>query len=87
MKINGLRYLWRAVDHQGEILDTVVAVKRDKAAALKHEEIWPTAEYRHRQTSSYSAAMKEIGNADRHEVGRRLNNRAENSDQEPAIAH
>ena len=27
---------------------------------------------------SYSAAMKEIGNADRQEVGGRLNNRAEN---------
>jgi putative transposase len=30
---------------------------------------------------SYPTAMKEIGNADRHEVGRRLNNRAENSHQ------
>jgi putative transposase len=30
---------------------------------------------------SYPAAMREIGNADRHEVGRRLNNRAENSHQ------
>jgi putative transposase len=30
---------------------------------------------------SYSAAMKEVGAADRHEVGRRLNNRAENSRQ------
>src|SRR5579863_3260253 len=30
---------------------------------------------------SYSAAMKEVGAADRHEVGRRLNNRAENSHQ------
>jgi putative transposase len=30
---------------------------------------------------SYSAAMKEIGSADRHEVGRSLNNRAENSHQ------
>ena len=30
---------------------------------------------------SYCAATKEIGNADRHEVGRRLNNRAENSHQ------
>jgi transposase-like protein len=28
---------------------------------------------------SYSAAMKELGNADRLEVGGRLNNRAENS--------
>src|SRR5450432_1020105 len=30
---------------------------------------------------SYPAAMKELGIADRHEVGRRLNNRAENSHQ------
>ena len=30
---------------------------------------------------SYSAAMNEIGVADRHEVGGRLNNRAENSHQ------
>ena len=30
---------------------------------------------------AYSAAMDEIGAADRHEVGRRLNNRAENSHQ------
>ncbi len=31
--------------------------------------------------SSYPAAMSEIGNVDRQEVGRRLNNRAENSHQ------
>ena len=30
---------------------------------------------------SYGAALKEIGNADRQEVGRWLNNRAENSHQ------
>jgi putative transposase len=30
---------------------------------------------------SYSAAMDEIGAADRHQVGPRLNNRAENSHQ------
>ena len=36
VKINGkLRYLWRAVDHEGEVLETVVTAKRDKAAALK----------------------------------------------------
>jgi putative transposase len=36
VKINGkLRYLWRAVDHEGEILETAVTVKRDEAAALK----------------------------------------------------
>ncbi len=30
---------------------------------------------------AYSSAMREVGNADRQEVGRRLNNRAENSHQ------
>jgi putative transposase len=35
-KINGkLCYFWRAVDHESEVLETVVMAKRDKAAALK----------------------------------------------------
>jgi transposase-like protein len=28
-------YLWRAVDHEGEVLDVLVQRARDKAAALK----------------------------------------------------
>ena len=36
VKINGERhYLWRAVDHEGEVLESYVTKKRDKAAALK----------------------------------------------------
>ena len=36
MKVNGkLCYLWRAVDHEGEVLELVVTAKRDKAAAVK----------------------------------------------------
>src|ERR1700720_1110981 len=36
VKVNGkLFYLWRAVDHEGEVLDAIVTSKRDKAAALK----------------------------------------------------
>ena len=35
MKVNGKLYLWRAVDHEGEVLEAVVTAKRDKAAALK----------------------------------------------------
>ena len=36
VKINcRLCYLWRAVDHEGEVLEAVVTTKRDKAAALK----------------------------------------------------
>ncbi len=36
VKVNGkLCYLWRAVDHEGEVLEAVVTAKREKAAALK----------------------------------------------------
>jgi putative transposase len=87
VKVNGkLRYLWRAVDHEGEVLEVVVTAKRDKAAALKllkrimkkygRPQSIVTNRFR-----AYSAALKEIGADDRHEVGGRLNNRAENSHQ------
>jgi len=34
-----MRYLWRAVDHEGEVLGSFITKTRDKAAALKfHEE-------------------------------------------------
>ena len=87
VKVNGkLCYLWRAVDHEGEVLELVVTAKRDKAAALrflkrimkKYGRPWSVVTD---GLCSYSAAMKEIGAADRHEVGGRLNNRAENSHQ------
>src|ERR1700677_3455800 len=87
VKINGqLCYLWRAVDHEGEVLEAVVTAKRDKAAALKLLKRIMKKYGRPRTIvtdglCSYRAAMKEIGNADRHEIGRRLNNRAENSHQ------
>jgi putative transposase len=87
VKVNGkLCYLWRAVDHEGEVLEAVVTVKRDKAAALKFFKRIMKRYGRPRKIvtdglCSYCAATKEIGNADRHEVGRRLNNRAENSHQ------
>lgn len=36
MKINGqMHYLWRAVDHEGEVLKSFASKQRDKAAALK----------------------------------------------------
>jgi putative transposase len=87
VKINGeLHYLWRAVDHEGEVLESYVTKTRDEAAALKFIraamkrygslKVIVTDRLR-----SYGAAMKEIGNADRQETGRHLNNRAENSHQ------
>ena len=36
VKINGAtHYLWRAVDHEGEVLESYVTKKRDKASALR----------------------------------------------------
>ena len=36
VKVNGERhYLWRAVDHEGEVLESYVTKKGDKKAALK----------------------------------------------------
>jgi len=87
VKVNGkLCYLWRAVDHEGEVLEAVVTAKRDKAAALKLlKRIMKKYGQPHSVVTdglcSYSAAMNEIGAADRHLVGGRLNNRAENSHQ------
>lgn len=88
VKVNGnLCYLWRAVDHEGEVLEAVVTAKRDKAAALKlptriMKKYGPPQKIVTDGLCSYSAAMKEIGiAAQRHEVGRGLNNRAENSHQ------
>jgi len=85
VKINGeMHYLWRAVDHEGEVLESLATKTRDKAAALKLMKRL-MKRYGKPETvvtdglRSYGAAMKEIGNADRQEVGRWLNNRAENS--------
>ena len=67
VKINGkLRYLWRAVDHEGEVLETVVTAKRDKAVALKFLKRIMKKYGQPRSVvtdglCSYPAAMKEIG--------------------------
>jgi len=66
------------------VLEAVVTAKRDKAAALKLlKRIMKMYGRPHSivtdRLRAYSAAMKEIGGPDRHEVGGRLNNRAENS--------
>ncbi|SFL56450.1 IS6 family transposase [Shimia aestuarii] len=85
VKINGERhYLWRAVDHEGEVLESFVTRKRDKKAALK---FLRKAMRKHGQPEvivtdrlrSYGAAMKELGNAHKQKTGRWLNNRVENS--------
>jgi putative transposase len=85
VKLNGeMVYLWRAVDHEGEILESFVTKKRNKTAALT---FMKKALKRHGRAEvivtdglrSYPAAMCDLGNIDRREMGRWLNNRAENS--------
>ena len=85
VRINGERhYLWRAVDHEGEVLEAFVTRRRDRRAALKflkrtmkrYGRPWSVVTDR---LPSYRAAMKGLGNAGRQACGRWLNNRAENS--------
>jgi len=87
VKINGeTHYLWRAVDHEGEVLEVFVTKRRDRKAALK---VLKRAMKQYGQPKvivtdrlrSYRAAMNLIGNAADQECGRWLNNRAENSHQ------
>ena len=85
VKINGVtHHPWRAVDHEGEVLEAYVTKRRDREAALRflrkamkrygQPEVIVTDKLR-----SYKAALRVIGNEARQETGRWLNNRAENS--------
>jgi putative transposase len=85
VKINGeMHYLRRAVDHEGEVLESFVTKTRDKAAALT---FMKKTLRRHRSPEaittdglrSYKAAMTELGNSDKQEIGRWANDRVENS--------
>ena len=87
VRINGeMHYLWRAVDHEGEVLEVFVTKCRDRKAALAfikramkrygRPKVIVTDRLR-----SYRAAMNVIGNASAQICGRWLNNRAENSHQ------
>ena len=85
VKLNGkMVYLLRAVDQEGEMLESYITKNRDKKAALtfmkkalKHhgspEKITTDG------LRSYRAAMNKLGNADKKEIGRHASNRAENS--------
>ena len=85
MKINRERhYLWRAVEHEGEVLESFVTKARDKKAALKFlkkamRKHWSPEVIVTDRFSSCGAALREIGPAKHEETGRWLNNRAENS--------
>jgi putative transposase len=85
VKINGERhYLWRAVDHEGEVLESFVTKTRDKKAALKFlkkslKRHGRAEEFVTDRLRSYGAALDDLGIRDRQETGRWANNRAENS--------
>lgn len=85
VKVRGeTHYLWRAVDHEGEVLESYVTKTRDKAAALT---FLRNALKRHGRPEklvtdrlrTYGAALKALGRGDDREMGRWMNNRAENA--------
>jgi transposase-like protein len=88
VRIAGKRmYLWRAVDHEGEVLDMLVQRRRDSRAALqlmrkllKRQGFAPKLLVTDK-LRSYAAAFRRLRLTCRHEQGLRKNNRAENSHQ------
>src|ERR1700745_1635331 len=88
VRIAGERmYLWRAVDHEGEVLDMLVQRRRDTRAALRlmrkllrkqgfAPKLLVTDKLR-----SYGSAFHRLLLSSPHEQGLRSNNRAENSHQ------
>jgi putative transposase len=88
VRIAGRRmYLWRAVDHEGEILDMLVQRRRDRRAALKlMRKLLRKQGFAPRlvvtdKLRSYGAAFRELHLTCHHDQGLRKNNRAENSHQ------
>jgi putative transposase len=85
VKINGeTHYLWRAVDHEGEVLEAVVTKKRDKRAALKllrklMRRYGKPDSIVTDKLKSYRVALRELGVSGHENQGRWINNRAENS--------
>ena len=81
-----MHYVWRAKDREEDVRERFVTKRRDRKAALK---FFRKTMRRHGRPHilvtdnlrSYGAAMKVIGNVDKQETGRWLNNRAENSHQ------
>lgn len=88
LRINGrLRYLWRAVDQDGDVLDILVQSRRDKKAAKKFfRKLLKGLQYVPRviitdKLRSYRAAKTEVMPGVEHDQARWHNNRAENSHQ------
>jgi putative transposase len=88
VRIAGKRiYLWRAVDHEGEVLDMPVQWRRDKRAALRlmrkllRKQGFVPKLLVTDKLGSHRAAFRQLRLACPHEQGLRKNNRAENSHQ------
>ena len=88
IRIAGVRmYLWRAVDHEGEVLDILVQRRRDTRAALRlmrkllKKQGFPPKLLVTDKLRSYASAFRQLGLSCPHEQGIRRNNRAENSHQ------
>src|SRR6059036_2921412 len=88
VRIAGKRmYLWRAVDHEGEILDMLVQRRRDKRAALRlmrkllRKQGFTPKLLITDKLGSYGSAFRRLRLTCPHEQGLRRNNRAENSHQ------
>ena len=84
VKIDGKQhYLWRAVDHESEVLENYVTKRRDEKIALKfisksmrkHGQLQVIVTDKLR---SYGAALNEIGGIQRQETSCWINNRVEN---------
>jgi transposase-like protein len=85
VRIAGKRmYLWRAVDHEGEVLDMLVQRRRDTRAALRlmrkllRKQGFAPKSLTTDKLGSYGSAFRQLRLARPHEQGLRKNNRAEN---------
>jgi transposase-like protein len=80
-------YLWRAVDHGGEVLEILVQRRRDKCATVKlmrkllRQQGFAPKTVTTDKLRSYGAALQHLGISCHHEQGLRQNNRAENGHQ------
>src|SRR5882757_3851406 len=80
-------YLWRAVDHEGGVLDMLVQRRRNKRAALRlmrkllRKQGFAPKLLTTDKLGSYGSAFRHLRLTCPHEQGLRKNNRAENSHQ------
>ena len=88
VKISGVqRWLWRAVDQHGTVLDILVQCRRDKQAAkrllrtLLKKQMRPPRVMVTDKLASYAAAKREVMPSVEHRRHKGINNRAENSHQ------